>query len=161
MIGRAGPFLLFAAALLPLAAGAGRGAGGMTGDMAANGLAGAPAPPRESAPGEGVICALAVTVVVAETGRRCFTGQDAAVQAELARTEARIEDYVLRNTAADRAALDRFRRDQIRSGVERPLCESDAAGMYRAIAGEGVAKLRAGTDRLLARQGTPSWGSCF
>jgi hypothetical protein len=162
MIERAGPVLLFAAALLPLASGASQsGDGNMAGNMAGNSLAGAPAPLRESAPGEGVICALAITIAVAEIGRRCFPGQDAAVQAELARTEARIEDYVLRNAPANRAALDRFRRDQLGSGVGTPFCEGDAAGMYRAIAGEGVARIRAGADRLLARQGRPTWGDCL
>ncbi|HEV7660936.1 MAG TPA: hypothetical protein VGO55_13940 [Allosphingosinicella sp.] len=83
------------------------------------------------------------------------------MQADLARTEARIEDYVLRNAPTNRAALDRFRRDQLGSGAEASFCEGDAAGMYRVVAGQGVARMRADTDRLLARQGPPTWGDCL
>jgi hypothetical protein len=153
----AAPFLLFIAALLPLASGAGQQGGGGAG----NGLARTPPPTRQEAPGEGVLCGLAIAEMVAETGRRCFPGQDAAVQAELARSEARIEDYVLRNSRIDRAALDRFRRHQLRSVGRPSFCRGDVAGIYRSAVGEGVARLRAGTDILLARPGPPSWGDCI
>lgn len=52
---------------------------------------------REPPDGEGVICSWATMTAVAEVGDTCFPGQNPALQAELRRSVARIDQYVLRN----------------------------------------------------------------
>ena len=116
---------------------------------------------REAPPGEGVMCALAIYGVADQVGRRCFPGQDAAMQAEIGRAVTKLGGYVLANgwTADD---LARFKREQ--TWVDEPkekLCKGDPLGLYRSIAGADPATVHAGVDQLISRPGKPAWGDCL
>ena len=115
---------------------------------------------REPPPGEGVLCAWVFVNAAAEVGRHCRPGQNPALQAELDREVARFDAYALRNgLTPDQVAG--FKREQGLSGTsETELCSSDGLGLYDHFVAQGPAVLRAGVDRLLARDGRPSWGDC-
>jgi hypothetical protein len=124
-------------------------AGGQTPDTAA------------TPPGQGVMCAVAIYGLADQVGRRCFPGQDAAMQAEIGRTVAKLDGYVLTNgwTAED---LAHFKREQ--AWVDEPrdkLCKGDPVGLYRGMAATNPAELRASVDALVSRPGKPTWGDCL
>ena len=107
------------------------------------------------------MCALAIYGVADQVGRRCFPGQDAAMQAEIGRTVAKLDGYVLANgwTAKD---LARFKHEQTWvDATHDKLCKGDTVGIYRAIAAGDPAALRASNDALVARPGKPTWGDCL
>jgi hypothetical protein len=117
----------------------------------------ADAQPGPPAPGEGVMCALAA----AEVGRRCFAGKDPALQEELGRSAARLEEYVLAN--AQPSVADMVRVEASRDLAKRPdgkLCAGDLTPLYESLRTAGPERLRSETDRLVAKPGKPTWGAC-
>ncbi|WP_166038070.1 hypothetical protein [Sphingosinicella sp. YJ22] len=122
-----------------------------------------PAEPSATIPaGTGVICIMAIFNAVAEVGRRCFPGQDPEFQAELGRAVDQIDQYVLRNSAATPADLERFKQEQANVGEpSAAVCRSEVIGMYRNLARRGTASLRSETEALVARPGPPEWGDCL
>ena len=122
-----------------------------------------PPPAREPPPGEGVICAWAIYTTVAEVGGTCFPRENPALQAELRRSVSRIDAYVLRNSkGATPEQLTAFKRQQGHVGAPAArLCVADAIQLYRSLEKAGAAKLSAGVDAMLARDGEPTWGTCL
>ena len=119
-------------------------------------------PPATIAASTGVICMMAIFNAVAEVGRQCFSGQDPEFQAELRRTVDQIDQYVLRNSPATPADLERFKREQANIGEpQAAVCQPEMIGMYRDMANLGAARLRSEADALLARPGPPEWGDCL
>ena len=117
---------------------------------------------RERPAGEGVICAMGIYNAVAEVGRRCFPGRDAEFQAELGRTVSRIDDYVLANSGWTSEDLARFKREQSHVGEPEPIvCSEEMKGFYGHMAATSVETVRTEIDRLLARPGPPTWGTCL
>lgn len=118
---------------------------------------------REPPAGEGVICSWAIVTVLAEVGDVCFPGQNPALQAELRRSVARIDQYVLRNSKTMTSArMAEFKRQQGHVGAPASqVCIADAIQLYRSVEKAGAAKLLSGIDTLLARDGEPTWGTCF
>ena len=100
---------------------------------------------------------------VAEVGDACFPGQNPALQAELRRSVARIDQYVLRNDrsmTSDKMA--EFKRQQGHVGAPAAqVCVADAIQLYRSVEKVGAAKLSASVDAILARDGEPTWGTCL
>lgn len=118
---------------------------------------------RIAPPGEGVICAWAIYSLLDEVGSRCFPGRDPAHQAELKRSVAQLDSYVARNAkdlSADEVA--KFKRDQARVGAPKELlCRGDPLMMYEAFRDQDPAELRRSVDAVVARDGAPTWGTCF
>jgi hypothetical protein len=146
-------FRAMAAALAALGAGAPAGAPDVPPQAAAG---------RESPPGEGVICAAGLYAAAAEVGRRCLAAADPAIQAELDAAVARFDAYLLADPEWDRAALDRFKREQALVGAPTAeLCASDAVMIYRGLAEAGADNLSLSSRQLVARRGRPTWGDCL
>lgn len=121
----------------------------------------APISPRESPPGEGVLCLWVYTGAAAEVGRRCRTGQNPELQAELDSSVERFEAYVLSNSNATPEQVAEFKREQGMVGApEATVCSGDAIALYNLVAARGADRLRSQVDALLARPGAPSWGDC-
>jgi hypothetical protein len=117
---------------------------------------------RDSPPGEGVICAAGLYAAAAEVGRRCLAHPDPAVQAELDAAVARFDAYMLADPDWNRAALDRFKREQALVGSPAAeLCASDAVMIYRGLAEAGAESLRISSQQLVSRPGRPTWGDCL
>lgn len=122
----------------------------------------AQSPAREPPPGEGVICALAIYSAIAEVGARCRAGQDAALQSSIRGIVASLDDYVLRNGDISPEQLRKFKASQ--AGATTPterLCKGDVVLMYDAMKGQDARKVRSEVDKLLARPGQPTWGTCL
>ena len=119
-------------------------------------------PILETQPGEGVLCLWTYTVASAEIGRRCRSGRNPELQAELERAVERFDAYVLRNAPeATPEMVERFKREQGLSGASTAvICESEITGLYDRIEGLGIAHLRSQVDEMLARPGRPTWGDC-
>ena len=105
---------------------------------------------------------MAIINAIAEVGRTCFPGRDPEYQAELGRSVARIDEYVLRNSTMTAADVTRFKRDQSLLGAPASeLCHGDYPPMYEEAVARGTAVLRSETDRMLARPGQPTFGDCL
>jgi hypothetical protein len=120
-------------------------------------------PPRRPPAGEGVVCAWGVYTLAATVGEKCFPGQNPALQADLKAAVSALDAYVARNDPKmTPAAVAQFKREQ--AHVDAPpdlLCRGDALQMYRAVEKVDRAKWKGDLDRLLARDGKPTWGDCF
>jgi hypothetical protein len=126
----------------------------------------APVPPAaaefESRPGVGAVCAAGLYTLAAEVGRRCVTDRDPAIQVELDAAVARIDAFLLADPEWDLARLDRFKRDQLGIGsADSEFCSGDAVMIYRAYAAAGAEKLKASSEKVVARPGRPTWGDCL
>lgn len=134
----------------------------LTGCTSTNRPSNAVAEAEERPAGEGVLCAAALYSVADEVGRRCFPGKDAAFQAELARSLAATDDYILRDPAWTKDGLDRFRNEQGGAGASNEsLCRGDTVMIYKALAAAGPNALRSSTNKLISRPGKPAWGDCL
>lgn len=118
--------------------------------------------PALDEPGVGVICALGIYNAVAEVGRQCFPEQDLAFKAELIRSLAKLDSYVLKNATLTAADLARFKQEQAHVGQPKDLiCTDEMSGMYQASVSAGASKLTKHVDALIARPGNLTWGDCF
>ena len=125
-------------------------------------VAATPRAPVAAAPGEGLICSAMFLVVAAEVGRRCFPGENIAVHDELGRSIARIDNFVLSNSATTPAQLAEFKRRQGGAALaNNALCGGDRLALYRSIVTRGPAAIRADTARLVSQPGKPTWGNCL
>lgn len=124
--------------------------------------AAAAAEESQSKPGDGVLCAWALTVYAAEVGRRCPGKADPAFQAGLDESVALLDHYVSVNGHADAATIAKFKRQQ--GGVGRsvaPLCRADTVQMYDRLHEKGPAFILEATRKIVARPGMPAWGDCL
>lgn len=118
----------------------------------------------EAPPGEGVICAVALFGAIEEIGRRCYPDRLPEFQAELRQSLARLDAYVLANSDMTAEDLARFKADQ--SGADVPdaeLCSSEFGSIYTdpaPAATTDAMEFSAYVDRLVARPGEPTWGTC-
>jgi hypothetical protein len=116
---------------------------------------------RRLPPGEGIFCALAIYSVAREVGRQCFPGEDPEYQAELGRSVAKLDAFVLRNSKTTPAELAKFKTDQGQGAPRELLCKGEAVGIYRAVENGGAERLRTSIDSAVARPGQPTWGTCL
>lgn len=125
--------------------------------------AGAPTAAREPPPGEGLVCAWALVVSAAEVGRRCFPGENPEFQAELERSEAKLDAFVRANARSSTPEdIARFKATQGHVGAPKErVCFADAIIIYRGFEKGGAAKLREMIDKGVARPGEPTWGTCL
>lgn len=124
----------------------------------------APAPQvtREAPPGEGVICAWAIYSLIEEVGRRCAPERFPENQAELRRTVQRLDDYVRANSKLTPEEIARFKTEQANVGApEAVLCQGDALQMFESLGQTNPVELSRSIDALVARPGTPTWGTCL
>jgi hypothetical protein len=131
-------------------------------------LAGAPAQAADPKPlpeppaGEGVVCAWAIYAAIAEVGRRCFPDDAPEFQAELRNSVARIDAYVAKNSKMTPDDIARFKRQQAHVDAPREaVCRGDGVTLYQNMKRGGATPLRQATDKILARAGEPTWGTCF
>src|SRR5688572_6141947 len=109
--------------------------------------------PYQPAPGEGVICAMAMHNLAAEVGRRCFAGRDPAFQADMEEIVARIDAYVLANSDWTEADIASFKRAQSKFGQpEERICSAELRDYYERWLRHGP-EVKASVDTLLARPG--------
>ena len=122
-----------------------------------------PAPSRPvPAPGEGVICALALYNAIAEIGRQCFPDQDQDFKTRLSGVLKKVDAYVLANSGSKPEDLEIFKRKQALLGKPKAdVCKPDLMQLYTAAAKAGAADLQDSADKLLARPGKPTWGDCL
>lgn len=120
---------------------------------------------RETPPGEGIICAMAIFGAIAEIGRRCYPDRLPEFQEELRQSLVRMDAYVLANSDTTAEDLERFKADQTGVGVpDAELCSSEFASIYTEPPPEAItdaAEFRTYVDQLVARPGTPTWGTCL
>ena len=122
----------------------------------------APQVPRETPPGEGVICAWAIYSLVEEVGRRCAPGRYPEAQEELRRTVQRLDDYVRANSDFTPEQISRFKSEQAHIGAsEAELCQGDGLQMFESLARIEPGDLSLSIDALVARPGDPTWGTCL
>lgn len=113
-------------------------------------------------PGEGIFCAAAIYSVVAQVGRQCFADKNPEIQVELDASVAKLDAYILRNSATTPAELAEFKRKQGGVGASKEqLCRGDSVELYAAVARNGASRLRSGIDQMVSRPGKPTWGTCL
>ena len=128
----------------------------------------APSQERQAPPGEGVICAWAIYAVISNVAERCDPDGDPDLRAELRRAVERLDAYMAANTNLTPEQIHAFKVDQAHIDVPTTeLCASEAVDLYRGFErgrddGEvNVQALRSHVDGLVARPGTPTWGTCL
>lgn len=122
------------------------------------------AQPRQTPPGEGVVCMWAITTALSEVGRRCYPGQYVEAQRALTDAVARIDAYVLQNAdpTPTQDQIDGFKRQQgSMDSTDAELCSGEANRFYVSFVEQGADAITQSVDGLLARPGPPTWGSCL
>ena len=115
---------------------------------------------RESPAGEGVLCAIALYSGIAEIARTCTPDTAPALQAELVRQVERLDAYALANGMTPETLAD-FKRQNL-AGISDPaMCAAHMEDGFASALTADPADLRAGVDEMVARPGTPTWGSCI
>ncbi|GGB69806.1 hypothetical protein [Blastomonas aquatica] len=123
------------------------------------GLISAAPPPK--APGNGVLCLGTFIYFVEKTGTQCRAGEDPEFQARVASYARRFDDYIVRNSGGDPAALAKFKQSQnLTSEDQDYLCKGDVARSYDIFKANSADALDSAVDELLARDGPPSFGDC-
>jgi len=111
-----------------------------------------------------VICAWGIYAAVSEVGRVCHPGEDPAIQAEFARSVERIDSYVARNSPEmTPSRIAEFKRTQAKVGTPAAsLCtNSTLTELYRRMSRTDPAALKTDVDKMLSRDGKPTWGDCL
>lgn len=112
-------------------------------------------------PGRGVLCLGTFIYFAAKTGEQCRAGEDPEFQARIASYARRFDDYIIRNTGGDPELLAKFKEGQnLNSDDHSYICEGDAARMYDGFKTMETEQLHAIVDKLLERDGPPSFGDC-
>ena len=119
--------------------------------------------PRETPPGEGVVCAWALYSFAADVVERCPSDVSAEMKAELKRSVERLDAYVRANSEITPEQFDTFKREQANVGrPEAEICEAGVGdGLVDGMTQMPVAQLRTYIDGITARPGTPTWGTCL
>ena len=105
------------------------------------------------------MCGWVFLIAVREVGRRCFAGQDVEVQAQLDKSVAALDRYVMRNSKMSAADVARFHVQEGKEGApEAQLCHGDLLPLYRQYRSMGAREIRAITDAMVSRPGPPTYG---
>src|SRR5262245_625994 len=125
-------------------------------------LIGAALPPSpEPPPGEGVLCMMVFVDVAAETGRRCYAGQNPEFQARVESAEAKFDAYFLKNTPATPEQLAEFKHRQAGVGEAKFECkDGDTIWNYEHFLAADPQRLTTDVDKFLSRPGKPTFGDC-
>lgn len=111
-----------------------------------------------------VLCILSIYDAVRLVGRECHPGQDAAFQAELEQSIARIDEFIIANSThpVSKEQLDAQRAQGLRGLQARGrICEGGAEQMYQMLRGSGPEALRAQTADLLSIPREPVMNPCL
>ncbi|WP_285709700.1 hypothetical protein [Erythrobacter oryzae] len=121
----------------------------------------APPIPRETRPGEGVLCIGTFIYFVEKTGRMCRPGEDEEFQQRIGGYAKRFDEYIIRNSGGSSAALETFKNGQNLDSDDRGyICEGDVARSYDAFIKIPREELNKAVDEILSRDGPPSFGDC-
>ena len=129
--------------------------------LACTSLALMSAAPMQDPPGQGVLCLATFVYFVEKNGKQCRSGKDAEFQARIAGYARRFDEYIIRNSGGDAAGLARFKDGQgLNSSDRNYICAGDVAESYDRFKAEKPQELDKAVDKLLARDGRPSFGDC-
>ena len=129
--------------------------------LIASGAALISASPPEEAPGRGVLCLGTFIYFVEKTGSQCHAGEDADFQARIASYARRFDEYIIRNTGGDPSVLAKFKnRQNLTSQDSTYICEGDVAQSYDHFKASPAEELDAAVEKLLEKDGPPSFGDC-
>jgi hypothetical protein len=131
--------------------------------VAAIALIGADVPDRETPPGMGVLCLGAMLYYTDIEARSCHAGKDLAWHERLTRYTARFDAYLIRNLPKGEEGLKRFKEDQGLTPETRPdICKADEENsFYDGFRKMEPSELDTAVDKLLMRDGKPSFGDCL
>ncbi|MDP3802345.1 hypothetical protein [Brevundimonas sp.] len=116
--------------------------------------------PREKAAGEGVLCAIALYSGIAEAARTCTPETAPEFQAELRRQVERLDAYALANGMTTEG-LAGFKSQNLAGLGDPSMCAAyREEGLEEVLTADPEA-MRTTVDELVARPGTPTWGSCI
>lgn len=118
---------------------------------------------QEAPAGEGVICAFMIYNTIAEAGRRCTPNAEPETLAALDYAVTKLEAYILANSPDVTAAeLEEFKAQV--AGVGAPveeICTESWMQMAQKLGPTELEELRTSIDGMVARPGTPTWGTCI
>lgn len=131
--------------------------------VAALALIGADVPERERPPGVGVLCIGGLLYYTDIEARSCHAGEDPAYQERLSSYVARFDAYLIRNLPGGEADLKSFKEDQGLTPDARPdICIADEENsFYDGFRKMEPAELDAEVDKVLMRDGKPTFGDCL
>ena len=119
------------------------------------------ATPPEESPERGVLCLGTFIYFAEKNGKICRAGQDNEFQERLARLSSKFDAYIIRNTDGNPDTLSKFKASQNLDSEDRSyICEGDVAKSYENFKAIPAADLDESVDKLLARDGRPSFGDC-
>lgn len=109
-----------------------------------------------------VLCSWSLLVVAQEVGKRCFPGQDEALQAELEISIKKTEAFIQENSSSRPKPSDIAARKaaMVREARGQALCTADPAQLYRGFKDNGVDALRASTEEMLSTPREPVMNPC-
>ena len=127
--------------------------------LAALALVGASPIDRETKPGEGVLCLGGFIYFAQLEGKVCHSGKDDTYQKRLDGYVERLDAYLIRNFPDGKAGLEYFKVDEGMTLETRPdICSSYK--VWDHLRKTPAAKFDAQVDKLLERDGRPTFGDC-
>jgi hypothetical protein len=111
-----------------------------------------------------VLCIWSIYDAVRLVGRECHAGQDAAFQAELEQSIARIDDFIIANSTSpvSKEQLDARRAQGLRGlQVRGSICAGGAEQLYQMLRRSGPEAIRAQTADLLSIPREPVMNPCL
>lgn len=111
-----------------------------------------------------VLCIWSIYDAVRLVGQECHPGQDAAFQAELEQSIARIDDFIIANSThpVSKEQLEARRAQGLRLLQARgSICAGGAEQLYQMLRGSGPDALRAQTADLLSIPREPVMNPCL
>lgn len=111
-----------------------------------------------------VLCIWSIYDAVRLVGRECHAGQDAAFQAELEQSIARIDDFIIANSKhpVSKEQLDARRAQGLRGlQMHGSICAGSAEQLYQMLRRGGPEALRAQTADLLSIPREPVMNPCL
>jgi hypothetical protein len=114
---------------------------------------------RQTQPGEGVMCLLALTAAASHVADVCHPGEAPELATELHAGADRLGRYVVENgwTVVE---LERFLREQAHVDAASDLiCQTAAESFYQSFRAQPEA-LAESVAAVTARAGRPTWGDC-
>ena len=111
-----------------------------------------------------VLCLWGLYETVQAVGQSCHKNEDAALRAEVDRSVARTNRFILDNSngQASKAGLAARRAQGLAElTAQHPLCGGEAEKLYAAFRNAGPETLRRGTDELLSMPRKPVMASCL
>ena len=120
-------------------------------------------PKNTTSTGMGLVCYAAIIELVSRVGDRCVNDENPEIRKELNRATSALRNVLLTEGGVSQQELQAFLDRQAKHGVpEEQLCASeDIRRIYDSVTSNGVDELAKETDKVLALDGPPIWGTCL